>query len=265
MVSLAGYFDASGHPDQGSLLVVGGFISFENRWQAFEPRWNKVLAEAGITCFHMSEFINRKGEFIGWKQRKRERFLGALAQIVVETVVWNFASTVVLTDWNKINQDYKLAENNFQPYALAGWSCVQRTLGWCKDHVYQPPLFFFEYGDKHQTQMQRRVEKDFGIIARTALKKAQKDKPNELPVIELQTADFAAWQILNLLRHVQDGYRLRTEVSAVMEPWLWIMFNKLFAAVRYDQSHFSLTPPRNATRPASLIRLCDEYKIPRRN
>ena len=100
----------------------------------------------------MNHLINYEGEFAGWKQKPRERLLNDLGRIVVDTVVWNFASTVVLDDWNNANEEYELAESDFQPYALAGWSCVQRTLDWCKDHMYEPPPFIF--GTRRQTSTQ---------------------------------------------------------------------------------------------------------------
>jgi hypothetical protein len=116
-----------------------------------ETRWNTALRVAQITRFHMSEFINCKGEFTGWKQKMRERLLNTLGQIVVDSVVRSFASIVVLDDWNNSNQKYELDESDLQPYALAGWSCVERSLDWCKEHLYQSPLYIFERGDKHQT------------------------------------------------------------------------------------------------------------------
>src|SRR4030081_1847472 len=67
---LTGYFDASGAPDQGTVLVAGGFISSEARWLQLEEPWNVALRDASIQCFHMSEFINRKGEFEGWTQSR---------------------------------------------------------------------------------------------------------------------------------------------------------------------------------------------------
>ncbi len=96
METLTGHFDASGAPDQGTILVVGGFISSESRWYEFETRWSAALRQAGLACFHMEEFINRKGEFVGWKQRPRERLLNKLGQIVVDTVVRSYASIVGL-------------------------------------------------------------------------------------------------------------------------------------------------------------------------
>jgi len=261
---LTGYFDASGAPDQGTVLVVGGFISFEARWLQFETRWNKVLQQEGITCFHMNEFINCKGEFRRWKnkEKKRKRLLDALARIVVGTVVYNFGSVVVLDDWAKTNREYALAENDFQPYALAGWSCVQLVLDWCKGHGYQTPLFIFERGDKHQEELKRRVKKDFGVIIRTAPKKPDQKKPNELPVVQLQSADFAAWQMLNLMRRVEGRYNIQREVKAALEPWLWEVFRDSFAPIQNKHKRFTLESIRS--REPTLIRLCREYEIPRR-
>jgi hypothetical protein len=210
----------------------------------------------------MTEFITCKGEFLNWTDKARAKPLESLLRIILDTVVCNFGSTVFLDDWNTVNQEYELAENDFYPYALAGWSCTQRTLGWCDGHGYKYPLFIFEHGDKHQFHMLRRVEKDFGIIARTALKKPNKKKPNEVPLVQLQSADFAAWQILNLMRGYQAGLRAKTEMMAALGPVLWGVFARLFGPLPYEHRHFSLES--HSVRGPSLIRLCKEYNVPRR-
>jgi hypothetical protein len=112
--------------------------------------------------------------------------------------------------------------------------------------------------------LRRKVENECGLIIHTGLKKTDKKKPNEKPIIQLQSADLAAWQILNIFRHIEKGVALTRDVEKVMEPWLWDAFNRLFIAVPYDHKHFSLrVGPR--TGRASLMRLCEEGKgIPRR-
>ncbi len=259
MTALTAYFDASGHPDQGTLLVVGGFLSFEPRWLELERRWNAVLTEAGIKIFHMSEFINCKGEFVSWKgkEKKRQKFLNRLGQIVVEGVVKSFASYVVLEDWRKVEQEYELSENDFQPYALAGWSCVGHMRGWCDEHAYDKDraLYLFEHGDKHQFNLKRRVEKDFGLIIQTERKPA---------VTALQSADFAVWQMLNIMRTFEGGAYRREDIEKALEPWLFEMFNKLFALIPYDHSIFNLQPGQR-TGKASLMRLCEDYGVARRH
>jgi hypothetical protein len=83
-VTLIAYFDASGHPKDGSLLVVPGWLSFQERWQQFEKEWTETLAETNIEYFHMREFTQSRGQFEGWrrKEKKRKRFLGKLISII---------------------------------------------------------------------------------------------------------------------------------------------------------------------------------------
>ena len=269
---LTGYFDAGGAPNQGTTLAVAGFLSFENRWLQFEEAWNPALAKERVTCFHMHDFIRRDKEFARWTQKRRERFITTLGKIIAAHVVISSASFIVLEDWREANRQYKLVENDYHPYAIASWSCIQRMLDWSKDHLYAPPLFFFEDGDKHQDEMVRCIKKDFGgLIVRTAIKKPQKKKPNELPVIQLQSADFAAWFLLNTMRQFHVGNLPQDTV----EPWLWQEFTRLFTSVKYDHSHFSLTahPMHNRTgdwrelqvlREPSLIRFAKERGVPKR-
>lgn len=256
VMALTAYFDASGAPHQGTVLVVAGFLSFERRWLELERRWSKLLTEAGIECFHMTDFINCKREFADWKgkDKTRQKFLESLGRIVVDGVVKSFASYVVLEDWRQVEKDYQLSENDFQPYSLAGWSCIERVRSWCDEHGYdkKQALFVFEDGDLHQFNLKRRAKKDYGVIIQTETKST---------VTALQSADFAAWQLLNLMRTVQAGAYRRQDVEEALEPWLWDMFNKLFASVPYEHSHFSLQPGRN-TGISSLIRLCRDYGVP---
>lgn len=268
---VTGYFDASGAPNQGLMLVVAGFISFEPRWLRLEYDWNKALAKEHVSLFHMTDFIfgkqrsgGKTNEFAGWSQSRRKAFLTTQVKIVAKNVVKSFASYVVLEDWRQANRQYQLAEYDYHPYVVASWSCVQRTQDWCEKLLYNKPkpLFVFEYGDKHQQNMIGRVEKDLDVIVQTEKKDA---------LIELQTADFAAWQLLNMMREHQQGNLPQFTV----EPWLWEAFARLFISVKYDHSHFSMEshPLKNALgdwrelqvlREPSLIRFAKERDVPMR-
>jgi hypothetical protein len=181
----------------------------------------------------MGELIVRKGEFCGWSQRQRERLIEKLGRVIVDNVIRNFGCIVILEDWRQVNQDYELEEHDFQPYSLAGWSCADRVIDWCKERLYSDPLLVYEHGDKHQSNLRRKVEEECGLIIQTALKKLDKTQPNEKPRIQPQSADFAAWQTLNVTREIEGGARLTSEVEAAMEPWLWKAFNQLFSSVPY--------------------------------
>ena len=130
-MGVTGYFDASGHPDSGTVLVVSGFVSSDARWERFERQWNEVLAAAGIRVFHMRDFTQSTGEFEVWKgdEEKRKSLLSDLIEIVVNSasVFYSVAGAVVVKDWHQCNRDYRLEESDLQPYSIGGWLCVNQV------------------------------------------------------------------------------------------------------------------------------------------
>ena len=268
---VTGYFDASGAPNQGLVLCVAGFTSFEQRWEKLECEWRQALAKEHVSIFHMTEFVfakqrkgQKKNEFAGWSTERRQSLLRTLAKIVARNVIKSYASYVVLEDWQEANRQYKLAEYDYHPYVIASWACIYRILDWCKETAYDKtrPMFVFEHGDKHQDNMISRIKKDFGLIVQT------EEKPN---LLELQTADFAAWQLFNVMREHHMG----NFPQYTVERWLWEVFSVFFASVKYDHSHFSMTahPFKNRSgdwrelqvlREPSLIRFAHEQGVPER-
>jgi len=243
---ITAYFDGGGAPHQlkNLVLVVGGFVATEERWLAFRPEWQKVLNGFGIETFHMSDFIVSKRAFATWKddEDKRKDFLKRLCQKVIDLKPISFASGVNLWDWQLVNLNYELEENDLQPYALAGWSVVERVKDWCAESGLDPmhALYTFEDGDLHQDNMRRRVRRDFGIIVQTETKKN---------VTELQSADFGAWQFLNVMREYEKGNDFRESA----EPWLVEVFVSLFRNIQYKHRYFSMRDL--GKRSPSLLRL----------
>jgi hypothetical protein len=257
VASLTAYFDGAGkhYQTRNRVLSVAGFVASEERWLQFEPRWEEVLDKAGVTEFHMTDLVNGKRQFAGWKKQegKREKFLADLCGIVIDTVEFSVGSGVVLEDWNFVNLNYQLEELDFQPYALSGWSCVQRLKEWFdrNGHDVSKALFIFEHGEEHQDHLRRRVEKDFGILIQTDTK--------SIPA--LQTADFASWQILNFMRQYERGL----DRMEFFEPWILREHARLFGKHResfYDHSYFSMK--HHGPRSPSLLRLCTEFSVPYR-
>jgi hypothetical protein len=106
-MAVTGYFDASGSPDDGSVLVVSGFVSSARRWARFDSEWSKILQDSGIRVFHMEEFAHSTGEFKNWKreEEKRRKLLRDLIDVPASKVFRSFAGAVVLDDWKRCNEE----------------------------------------------------------------------------------------------------------------------------------------------------------------
>jgi len=278
VATLTGYFDASGKASSASAieLVVSGFVSTPKKWNQFEQQWQALLDQFELPYFHMKEFAPSTGVFKDWKgkEKRRRTFLQQLIDITVENTEQSIAAGVLLKDWRKANRFYELHEKDFPPYSLCGHTCVEEVYLWCEEKNYprNQVLFMFEDGDEDKGALMRRTRKDFGIEVRFGLKKPDGSIPDELPMLPLQAADFAAWHTRRILDQLaRDGSVPRSSVR--------YDFEELFSRIPYEpyHRHFSMTAatPTEA-RPGefsilrrglgipSLVRFCVESCVPQR-
>src|SRR5258708_21790948 len=164
-----------------------------------------MLDKAGIQYFHMTEFTSCTGQFASWKDRdckpdesRRRPCLQRLIDITVTYAEQSFAAGVLLRDWDRCNRLYELEEEEFLPYALCSWVCIDCVYGWCEAKNYErsQALFILEDGDLDKGHLETRVKREFGIRLHFGGKTREPNGPSVLP---LQAADFAAWHVRRLL------------------------------------------------------------------
>lgn len=188
------YCDAAGGDDHG-FIVVAGYLSTLGKWLEFNKQWNYLLATYNVPYFHMKEFSQSKGPFVSWKNDadKRARFLSKAAQIIASHVVGGFANIVEFATFNRVNQEYCLAEAVGRPYSLAAISCAARarTVLQRNDVTY-----VFEDGDKGKGDLMRVMEDDDFPAPIFRPSRDQQTKHGAVRgVIQLQAADFAAYEL----------------------------------------------------------------------
>ena len=81
---LRSYTDESGHSGDSRFVCMGGCITTVEVWSHFEEEWKRALNDAGVSCFHMTEFESSRGEFKKWKNKPDEHklFLAKLLSIM---------------------------------------------------------------------------------------------------------------------------------------------------------------------------------------
>src|SRR5713101_5255072 len=209
------YFDASGHPDRRSELTVAGFASTVKKWTRFDLGWNEILKSEGIKVSHMTDFVSSQGEFaVGWKGEtsKRKAFIDRLAQCIKLNVNKSFRTTLVIADFNSVNELYQLEEFLGRPYALCSMVCTCTLRQWAqRKRAGKRLLYYFEDGDKDKG--------NFEQMHRAAYRVAPKflDKSE---AIAFQAADFAGWKIRSNIEQaiksdhtLEQGIRLLQSVA----------------------------------------------------
>jgi hypothetical protein len=167
MAMFTAYFDASGHPAQGAVLSVAGFVAHIDQWIHFEKNWKAALDAYGVSQLHMKDFGPGAGEFASWKndKHKRQVFIERLINIIKTRCRRSFVNSIMLEHYRKVDQIYTLTEMN-RPLALAGDNCIQKVKDWAKDrNINENEIaIIFEDGDKDKGDLMRCCERDHGFV-----------------------------------------------------------------------------------------------------
>jgi hypothetical protein len=245
------YCDAGGGEDHG-FIVVAGYLSTFEKWNAFTAQWNcDLLGAFDVPYFHMKEFSQSEKIFKSWKgnEPRRARFMATAAGIIGNHVEEGFSCIVSYHAFDKVNKTYALSEAVGVPYSLAARTCVARaslTIGRDKDVTY-----VFEDGDKGKGELVRVMGRDgypspiFRPSRDTVSKSGQKIRG----VVPLQSADFAAYEIRKVYKDDPD------------ESWPLNKYRKSLQAIAQIRSS---EPDWGKYTEQDLIRLCREAGIPSR-
>jgi hypothetical protein len=101
VLTLTGYFDASGTHDGSETVVLAGWISSDKGWAAFDDEWRAALDNYGLTMFHMREFAHHRGEFQRWSEPQRRIRFAAFAEIVSKYALSSVAVAVPVKEFQE--------------------------------------------------------------------------------------------------------------------------------------------------------------------
>lgn len=219
MAFFSAYFDASGRAGDPNhkVMTVAGFVSDIKKWKRFEVEWNKILRRERITIFHMTDFVSSKGEFaVGWKGEtdRRRMFIDDLAACLSRNVDKSFRSTLVLSDFDKVNGDFAIEETLGKPYGLCSMMCAFALRQWAKRKgVEKNLLYYFEDGDKGKGNFDDWHTRAYGTPPRFLGKKE---------AVGFQPADFAGWKVRTSIQEsikadhtLEKGQQLLRSISVL--------------------------------------------------
>jgi hypothetical protein len=169
------YFDASGTPAD-TVLTMAGYVSDAKKWGKFEQRWQRILDDAEVRQFHMTECVSGKGDYKGWAPEKRKQFIADLSDCARKYTNKRFSATVIVGDFNRADAEFQIHEYLGYPYALCGASCIEHVLVWAHNRqVKNKIVYLFEDGDKHTGDLERICEMRFAKYGVEPLFKKKKD------------------------------------------------------------------------------------------
>jgi hypothetical protein len=194
MAMMSAYFDES-TSENSPVLVVAGFLSTDAHWSLFEREWKEVLEEFEITAFHMHDYAQSAGEFVGMDEPTRRALLGRLLEIIIRRAKLGFASVVHCKEFERIFTGPERIDVG-SPYNLSCTASYLQIGEWARNNFQvEPVAYFFDAGHK-----------DAPGVARTFLE--TKNNPGNVEhrlgsltfehdnvLVPLQAADLAAYEL----------------------------------------------------------------------
>ncbi len=199
---LTAYFDDSGKEGDSPSVHLCGFVASADQWARFNSDWKSILAmpKFGLDYFHMKEM--RQAKQPPWDKFKnnptlREDLCDRLFRIIKVRTEWSFAGSVVMSDYNAMNQRYQIRETLGPPQVIASALAIQKTIRWReRAHPDQSLRVVCDQGMDH-----------FGVLS-DQMSEVHAMRPDPADVKEtpgLQAADFVAWALQRSIAETLSG------------------------------------------------------------
>ncbi len=220
---MIGYFDESYNQanatNHGLPLVytVAGYLAEDHKWEVFGERWQGILDKHKLPPFSMKEFVNPHSRVYGsWEQRDREILEKELIQIIRDTYLQSFSTSVILADYEELSDFAKYAFG--KPHGYAAINCFKHITRWADGAGIRERIWHvFEDGAvdagpfRSWTETIAQAEQEGYKIENVSFE--SKAKP------QLQAADMLAWQ-----NRKETGRRLLSpSKKARVRPWMFAL------------------------------------------
>jgi len=116
---LCTYLDESGSHEASRVFALGGYVGRTEEWERFSVGWNTVLKQEGVDCFHMKEFVARRGAFKGWGEASRITLVHRLARVIRSRNIWGVHYAILLDDYREVAPTWaQSGKQALSPYRL---------------------------------------------------------------------------------------------------------------------------------------------------
>jgi hypothetical protein len=216
-----GYFDDAGGTDHG-YTVVAGWVSTDERWRAFEEQWADMLHDFQVPRFDMKTLSHFKGAYQPWEgiPQVKHTFQAAACRIVANHALFGFASIVKHSSFARVNETYRLKEYVGNEYALAGVTCALKMRGWVgKQNPPQPFQIVFDEGTTGSGKLVDAMRKEHYA---DPIFRSPRSRNGLLPVLQLQAADFLAYEVRKVQKDDPDETRAIEDHRISLRKLIWV-------------------------------------------
>lgn len=175
MAMLTAYLDESGKDGRSPILAIGGYISTQDKWEAFQTEWETFRIQTGIDIFHATDLIGGYGNFSkrkGWNEDRAQAALSEFDALIRKHTLFGAVTFINIAKceevWKLGVRGPKTVREKFEvEYAMTGMLVILAFTQWAEINAFKEPIrFVFETGVKGRGHIKDAV--DFATKGKTA-------------------------------------------------------------------------------------------------
>ena len=213
MAVMQAYFDASESAD--GYYTVAGYIFERPNVRPFERLWGRMIKDHPISCFHMTDCNQQKGEFNGMSKRECDQCARKAIHAISKRASQGIVVGIRVADFHEL-----AAADGFMPspFSLCAHGVLMLCSQWAEIHAPQAKFaYIFESGDDYQSDVNQLLNTIGEDEMRTKMFRyhthAFHPKRKSYPV---QAADVIAWHACKQWGRSEKGIRLRGDFEALV-------------------------------------------------
>jgi Protein of unknown function (DUF3800) len=209
---LTAYFDDSGTHGTSDVVVLGGLLGNQYKWQSFSEAWAEKLRDPSpgkppLTRFHMADCQAGLGEFAGWGRTATDFLVHELGTIILKHMLWGYGCAVSRKAWDEfVTGDLRRALGDSEGFCAR--NCYVQSVEICRTKAWQSELAFVFDDRPHRYVENKRIFDVFKQFSQDNDKSPSLASLTFVPSLKfppLQAADMVAWEMYQQALAINNG------------------------------------------------------------
>jgi hypothetical protein len=220
LASMEAYFDESGTTNE-PVLCVAGYVLDSSNARRLDRQWRAVLAEYGLSYFHMVDCAHGNREFAKLEREDRIAIEKRMIAIIHANAAMGVGATVNVGEYDELMLKHPQIGS---AYSFCARHCLTATRAYVEEDLKASGdiAYFFEAGHRSQSEANRIMNDIFADASRCReYRYAGHGFYLKESIPALQAADLLAWQLFtHRKRQLAGGSGFRKDFEALLQGTL---------------------------------------------
>lgn len=197
LLMLTAYLDETGHSkdERQRFNGMAGLLAPSAKWERLEVKWKRTLREFRLPHFHTKDFANRRREYEGWSEDRRQKLYGRLLTHIEAAHPFPIGSILAMSDYNSLTNHQRSLFGD--PYHIGFLSTLSQLTAIAGEMRLEPGTKIAPVFSDH-VEFRHAALRGYELLCRHREVKQWIDSPvfrDMRDLVPLQAADIVAYEL----------------------------------------------------------------------